>query len=98
MDSDDTLEAMVIARRALREELEPVQVPEKPYDVLAQQIAGVLMKNRRLEFEGILELMRNAAPYENLTVEDVEKVIKYMHQRFPRLAWASFEDKVALKP
>jgi ATP-dependent Lhr-like helicase len=98
MDSDDTLEAMVIARRALKEELEPVQVPEKPYDVLAQQIAGLLMKNRRLEFEGILELMRNAAPYENLTVEDVEKVIKYMHQRFPRLAWASFEDKVALKP
>lgn len=98
MDSDDTLEAMVIARRALKEELEPVQVPEKPYDVLAQQIAGLLMKNRRLEFEGILDLIRNAAPFASLTLEDVEKVIKYMHQRFPRLAWASFEDKVVLKP
>ena len=98
MDSDDTLEAMVIARRALKEELEPVQIPDKPYDVLTHQIAGLLLKNRRLEFEGILELMRNAAPYENLTMEDVEKVLKYMHQRFPRLAWASFEDKVVLKP
>jgi len=98
MDSDDTLEAMVIARRALKEELEPVQVPEKPYDVLAQQIAGLLMKNRRLEFEGILDLIRNAAPFASLTLDDVEKVIKYMHQRFPRLAWASFEDKVVLKP
>ena len=98
MDSDDTLEAMVIARRALKEELEPVQIPEKPYDVLTHQIAGLLLKNRRMEFEGILELMRNAAPFKNLTLEDIEKVLKYMHQRFPRLAWVSFEDKVVLKP
>ncbi len=31
-------------------------------------------------------------------MEDVEKVLKYMHERFPRLAWVSFEDKVVLKP
>ncbi len=98
MDSDDTLEALVIARRALKEELEPVEIPDKPYDVLVDQIAGLLLKKRRLEFTEILEIARNAAPYQNLTLEDVEKVIKYMHQRFPRLAWASFEDKVVLKP
>ena len=98
MDSDDTLEALVIARRALKEELEPVKIPDKPYDVLTHQIAGLLLKNRRLEFTGILELVRNAAPYENLTLEDIEKVLKYMHERFPRLAWVSFEDQVVLKP
>lgn len=98
MDSDDTLEAMVIARRALQELLEPVELPDKPYDVLTHQIAGLLMKNRRLEFEGILELVRNAAPYQYLTMEDIEKLIKYMHSRFPRLAWASLEDHVVLKP
>ncbi len=98
MDSDDTLEALVIARRALKEELESVSIPDKPYDVLAHQIAGLLLKNRRLAFEEILELARNAAPFENLTMSDVEKVLKYMHQRFPRLAWASFEDQVVLRP
>ena len=98
MDSDDTLEALVIARRALKEELEPVEVPPKPYDVLTHQIAGLLLKTRRLEFNEILELARNAYPYKDLTLEDVEKVLKYMHSRFPRLAWVSFEDKVALKP
>lgn len=98
MDSDDTLEAMVIARRALQEELEPVEIPPKPYDVLAHQIAGMLLKTRRLEFSEILELARKAYPYQDLTMEDVEKIIKYMHGRFPRLAWASFEDKVVLKP
>ena len=98
MDSDDTLEALVIARRALREELEPVEIPPKPYDVLTHQIAGLLLKTRRLEFKEILELARNAYPYEDLTLEDVEKILKYMHGRFPRLAWVSFEDKVVLKP
>ncbi|MGD6805649.1 MAG: DEAD/DEAH box helicase [Candidatus Bathyarchaeia archaeon] len=98
MDSDDTLEALVIARRALKEELEPVTLPEKPYDVLAHQIAGLLLKNRRLEFREILEICNKAAPFENLTIADVEKIIKYMHNRFPRLAWASLEDQVVLKP
>ncbi len=46
MDSDDTLEALVIARRALKEELEPVSIPPKPYDVLAHQIAGMLLKTQ----------------------------------------------------
>ena len=98
MDSDDTLEAMVIARKALREELEPVEIPKKPYDVLAHQIAGMLLKNRRLSFGEILGVVRNAYPYRDVTVEDVEKVLSYMHQRFPRLAWVSLEDKVVLKP
>jgi len=98
MDSDDTLEAMVIARRALKEQLEPVEIPPKPYDVLTHQIAGLLLKNRRLAFNEILEIAQNAYPYKNLTLEDIEKILKYMHQRFPRLAWVSFEDKVVLKP
>jgi ATP-dependent helicase Lhr and Lhr-like helicase len=98
MDSDDTLEALVIARRALIEDLEPVEIPDKPYDVLTHQVAGLLLKTRRLEFADILEIAKNAAPFEHLNMEDVEKVLKYMHQRFPRLAWVSFEDKVALKP
>ena len=98
MDSDDALEALVIAKKALQEDLEPVGIPPKPYDVLAHQIAGLLIKNRRLGFEEIVELFKNAYPYENLTTEDVEKILKYMHSRFPRLAWVSFEDKMVLRP
>ncbi len=98
MDSDDTLEALAIAKRALKEDLEPVEIPLKPYDALAHQIAGLLVKQKRLEFGEVLEMFRKAYPYVDLTMEDVEKIFGYMHQRFPRLAWVSFEDKVALKP
>jgi len=98
MDSDDTLEAMVIARRALKEELEPVEIPSKPLDALAHQIAGLLLKKRRLYFNEIYDIFKRAYPYKDLTLEDVEKVLRYMHERFPRLAWVSFEDEVVLKP
>ncbi|MEM2875451.1 MAG: DEAD/DEAH box helicase, partial [Candidatus Bathyarchaeia archaeon] len=43
MDPDDTLESMVIARKALNEELEPVDIPHKPLDALAHQIVGLLI-------------------------------------------------------
>ncbi len=98
MDSDDTLEAMVIGRRAYNEELEPVDIPDKPLDVLAHQIAALLMKKKRLYFDEIYEVFRKAYPYRNLTMEDIEGVLEYMHNRFPRLAWVSFDDKVVLKP
>ena len=98
MDSDDTLEAMVIARRALQEQLEELTIPDKPYDVLTHQIAGLLLKTNRLSFQEILEFAKKAAPFENLTLADVEKILKYMHERFPRLAWISVEDQVVLKP
>lgn len=98
MDSDDALEAMAIGRMAYDEELEPVDIPSKPYDALAHQIAGSLMKNRRLFFGEIVELFQKAYPYVDLTVEDVQKILTYMHTRFPRFAWVSFEDATVLRP
>ncbi len=98
MDSDDTLEAMAIARRAYKEELEPVEIPEKPYDALAHQIIGLLIRKKRWYFYEIYDLFKKAYPYGDLTLEDVQKVLTYMHSRFPRLAWVSFEDMIAIKP
>jgi len=98
MDSDDTFEAMVIARMAYEEALEPVEIPEKPYDALAHQIAGLLMKKKRWYFYEIYDLFRNAYPYLDLDLEDIKKVLTYMHSRFPRLAWVAFEDMLAIKP
>ncbi|UCE15575.1 MAG: DEAD/DEAH box helicase [Candidatus Bathyarchaeota archaeon] len=98
LDSDDTLEAMVIARMACREELEPVTIPPKPYDAIAHQIIGLLMKKRRWYFYEIYDLFRKAYPYNDLALEDIAKVLTYMHSRFPRLAWVSFEDMIVLKP
>lgn len=98
MDSDDTLEAMAIARMAQKEQLEPVEIPHKPYDALAHQIIGLLMKKKRWYFYEIYDMFKNAYPYNDITIEDIQKVLTYMHSRFPRLAWVSFEDQLAIKP
>jgi len=98
MDSDDTLEAMVIARRTKNEELEPLEVPPKPYDVLAHQIAGLLMKQKQWSFIELQDIFKKAFPYSDLTVKDIENVLDYMHRRFPRFAWVSEEKKLVIKP
>lgn len=98
MDSDDALEALVTSRLAYLEDLELVDIPEKPFDALAHQIAGLLMKRRRLYFYEIYDLFKNSYPYENLTLDDVKSILTYMHDRFPRLAWVSSEDMLAIRP
>src|SRR5208282_5371752 len=67
LDSDDTLEATVIARRALKEDLESVTIPEQPLDVWAHQIVGRLIQKGRWYVSEIMELVKNAYPYRDLS-------------------------------
>jgi ATP-dependent Lhr-like helicase len=98
LDSDDTLEAMVIARRALEEDLEPVSIPYKPLDVLSHQLAGLLTQKSRWYVHEVIEIFGKAYPYRDLTEQDLIAVLTYMHSRFPRLAWFSPQDNVILRP
>jgi len=98
LDSDDTLEAAVIARRALEETLEPVSMPEKPLDVLSHQLVGLLIQKGRWYVHEILDLLNKAFPYRDLTEDDLVRVLDYMHTRYPRLGWYSPQDKVILRP
>ena len=98
LDADDTLEALVIARRALNDLLEPVGVPEKPLDTLTHQIVGLFTMKRQWNFDEVLELCNQAYPYRDLNEDEILSVLNYMHNRYPRLAWVSFEEKLAVRP
>ena len=98
INSDDTLESMVICRRALSEDLEPVVIPHMPYDVLVNQIVAELMPRGRIYFLQAKNLFSRAYPYVDLTEKDVKFVARYMHNRFPRLAWVSERDEIIIKP
>ena len=98
MDSDDALEALVIASRAMQERLEAVDVPYKPLDVLTHQIAGLLTQKSRWYIREILDIFKNADPYKDLSESDLTRVLEYMHSRFPRLCWFSPQDQVILRP
>ena len=98
LNSDDALESMVICRRSLQEIMEPLAVPEKPYDVMVNQIIAEFMSRPRLYFLQAQKLFERAYPYRDVEEEDVKYVARYMHNRFPRLAWLSEEDEVILRP
>jgi len=53
---------------------------------------------RRWEFSQILELFGKAYPYRELDENDLITVLSYMHGRYPKLAWVSMVDKVAMRP
>ncbi|MBI2184056.1 MAG: DEAD/DEAH box helicase [Thaumarchaeota archaeon] len=97
-DSDDALESMVIGRRALVGLLEPVDMPDKPYEPLVHQMVGLLLQKARWYVEEALELFAKAYPYRSLVEEDLEKVLKYMHERYPRLSWYSSKDSIFTRP
>jgi len=98
VDPDDILESIVIARRAKNGLLEPIKIPQKPLDVLCHQIAALFQIKRRWRIEEIYEIYSRAYPYKDLTIDELIEVLRYMHERYPRLAWVSFEDGVVLKP
>ncbi|TMP99061.1 MAG: hypothetical protein E6K99_05940, partial [Thaumarchaeota archaeon] len=52
-DSDDTLEAMVLCRRASLGELEPLEPFEEPYDSAVHQIAGLLIERGSWSLEEV---------------------------------------------
>ncbi|MCX6642714.1 MAG: DEAD/DEAH box helicase, partial [Candidatus Bathyarchaeota archaeon] len=47
LNSDDALESMVICNRALKEVMEPLRIPEKPFDVLVNQMTAELLQRGR---------------------------------------------------
>ncbi len=97
-DLDDVVEAAVICKLAEKGILEDVKPPDKPLDVLAHQVVGLLIDRRRWKIEEMFEFFRRVYPFRNLKLEELLSVLAYLHERWPRLAWVSFEDGVVVKP
>ncbi|MEN3048349.1 MAG: DEAD/DEAH box helicase [Candidatus Caldarchaeales archaeon] len=77
MDSDDALEAMVIARRARIMELEPTEVVRNPLDVALHQIAGVLIERGDIGADELLEFLRRSYNFSDFPKEDLESVLQF---------------------
>jgi ATP-dependent Lhr-like helicase len=98
MNSEDCLESMVICRRGLQEIMEPLIVPDKPYDVVVNQIVAEFMSRSRIYFLQAKNLFSKAYPFKDITEKEIQFVAQYMHNRFPRMAWVSEVDEVIIRP
>jgi len=77
--SDDVMESIAAVRRAYRGQLEPLLIHEGALDVLAHQIAGILMDKRRVSITETLQTLRRAYPFRNLAEKKYLEVANYLH-------------------
>ncbi|MEM3872312.1 MAG: DEAD/DEAH box helicase [Nitrososphaeria archaeon] len=85
-DSDDFWESVIIAKRALKGCLEKTNVIDKPLDVLAHQLTGILLDGHRLSLEEVFDFVRRSYVYRNLSKEEFMMVVNYLCERRPSLA------------
>jgi len=79
-DSDDALESLVIARRAREDLIEEVEVFENSYDVLAHQLAGLLIERREVKLEDAFKTFRRSYCFRNLSMEQLIKTANHLEK------------------
>ncbi|MDA4116987.1 MAG: DEAD/DEAH box helicase [Thaumarchaeota archaeon] len=93
-DSDDTLEAMVLCRKSLQGELEPLLPFRNAADAAIHQIAGLLIETSSWKLEDMHSLLRRTYPYSTLSIETLKKILDYMRDRYPRLLFFTESDGI----
>ncbi|MDF1537730.1 MAG: DEAD/DEAH box helicase [Candidatus Thorarchaeota archaeon] len=78
---DDITESGVILGRARKNKVENARIPQKSWDVLCQQINGILLDQNEIMSTELLELVKSAYPYRTVTSEELEKLLVFMIDR-----------------
>ncbi|HEV3243285.1 MAG TPA: DEAD/DEAH box helicase [Chthoniobacterales bacterium] len=81
LSRDELVECAALLRCVRRGELDRLLIPEKPLDVLAQQIVAATSGEDWEENE-FFDLVRAAWPYRNLTREEFDSVVKMLAEGF----------------
>jgi len=71
---DDLIECAALVRAIRRGELDPIEVPRAPLDILAQQIVACCASEEWDE-DALFALVRRAAPYAELPRESFDQVV-----------------------
>src|ERR671937_1687275 len=81
LSRDELVECAALLRCVRRGDLDLLSIPEKPLDVLAQQIVAASSTDDWDENE-LFELARSAWPYRTLTRAEFEQVVKMLAEGF----------------
>ena len=83
--ADDTVEALAIARRALDGAVEPAQIHEGSLDVVANQVAGLVMDEGEVSARRAYEVVTRAYPFRDLGEEPFRQVVRELSGN--RVVW-----------
>jgi ATP-dependent Lhr-like helicase len=81
LSRDELVESVATLRSIQRAEMDCLIMPEKPLDVLAQQIVACVAVED-WEEDKLFELMRSAYPYRNLTRKEFDDVLRMLAEGF----------------
>src|SRR5436305_1648049 len=81
LSRDELVEVAALLRSVQRGELDRLLIPEKPLDVLAQQIVAA-SATEDLDENELFELVRMAWPYRNLSRDEFDSVSKMLAEGF----------------
>jgi ATP-dependent Lhr-like helicase len=76
---DDLLESLAIQTLAIKRRLEEVKIHIGALDVLAHQVAGIVLENGgKVKQEEVLMIIRRSYPYRGLSRQVFERLLAYM--------------------
>ncbi len=78
---DDILESGVILRRARANKVENAKIPEKAWDVLSQQVAGILLDIDEIDFNELFKLVQQAQPFKKITEIELRSILNFLEER-----------------
>jgi ATP-dependent Lhr-like helicase len=78
---DELVECAALIDAARRGELDHLVIPEKPLDILAQQIVAAVACEEWTE-EGLFNLVRRAYPYQRLSREEFDDAIRMLAEGY----------------
>ena len=81
LSRDELVECAAIVDSVRRGELDRLEIPEKPLDILAQQIVAAVAPEEWTEDE-LFEMVRRAYPYRNLDREHFDSIIRMLAEGF----------------
>jgi ATP-dependent Lhr-like helicase len=89
----DLLEASVVASEMRRGEVEPVDVPRHPLDVLAQQIVALVAEGP-IAISELEQWLRRTGSYAELPRSGLESVLDMLSGRFPSTDFAELRPRL----
>jgi ATP-dependent helicase Lhr and Lhr-like helicase len=81
LSRDELVEGVAIFRSIREGKLDAVEIPQKPLDLLAQQMVACVACEE-WEEESLYELMRSAYPYRDLSREEFDDVLRMLADGF----------------
>ena len=74
---NDLVEATVTAKLVRFRALDPIKILQKPYDVVAQHIVG-MVAHESLSADTIYQLITRALPFRDLTHAEFDRILRYL--------------------